>query len=124
MGFSLRGVRWRSVSYVPEHLFRMSPVHTASPKAKYPKEKATLLVRPTLRYGFPKCGAEKRAKKNSPFLGLKAQTVLGQLFCLSVFQPRTLAQKKGWGEEYRVNVPLRGPSLVSSSSRKLYLYCS
>jgi hypothetical protein len=82
----------------------------ASPKEKYPKEKATLLVRRLRR--FPKCRAEKRAKKNSPFLGLKAQTVLGQLFCLSVFQPRTLAQKKGWGEEYRVNVPLRGPSFL------------
>jgi hypothetical protein len=33
-------------------------------------------------------------------------------FALSVFQPRTLAQKKGWGEEYRVNVPLRGPSFL------------
>jgi hypothetical protein len=67
-------------------------------------------VRPTLRCGFPKCGAEKRAKKNSPFLGLKAQTVLKQLFCFIRFSAPHFGAKEGWGKEYRVNVPLRDPS--------------
>jgi hypothetical protein len=54
----------------------------------------------------------ERAKKNSPFLGLKAQTVLGQLFCFIRSKPSNFSAKEGLGNGNRDHVPLRGPSLL------------
>jgi hypothetical protein len=55
----------------------------------------------------------ERAKKNSPFLGLKAQTVLKQLFCLIRSKPSNFSAKEGRGSGSRDHVPLRGPSFLS-----------
>jgi hypothetical protein len=54
----------------------------------------------------------KTGKKELALFGPMGQTVLGQLFCLIRFWVLHFGAKEGWGAgtEYRVNVPLRGPS--------------
>jgi hypothetical protein len=61
---------------------------------------------------FPKCGDEKRAKKNSPFLGLWPKRSSDNFFADPFFSPALWRKRRVGGNEYRYHVPLCGPSLA------------